>query len=264
MRRRHSPIRGSRKHVLDWTGRAEFCIELLQTVAPVEARISRASRWMPRGYGAPEEARLETFGPEILPDRQVWEQLRKWWLAHEQGANTPNWDIALGCEIDGRPGVILVEAKANVRELSAAGKAIRTDASEASTANDQQIGAAIAEACDGLRCFNEAIAISCDSHYQLSNRIAFTWKLATLGVPSVLVYLGFLGDEGIRDAGEPLSDDAHWQRVFKEYARSVIPLDLFDRRLECGAASAWFLSRSRPVLSASPAAEDSQTTSQFS
>lgn len=260
MERSNSQFRGSRKHVLDWTSQPEFCVELLQTVMPAEARITSASRWMPRGYAAPDEARLETFGPEILADRRIWEQLRKWWLAHEEGANTPNWDIALGCEIDGRPGAILVEAKANVPELNAARKSVRLDASEASAANHQQIGAAIAEACTGLRRFNEAIAISCDTHYQLSNRIAFTWKLATLGLPTVLLYLGFLGDEGIRNVGEPFSDDAHWQRVFNQYANSVVPLNLFERRLECGVAPAWFLARSRRVLSPSPTTKGGVST----
>lgn len=143
--------RGSRKHVLDWTGQPEFCVELLQIVAPVPVRISGASRWMPRGYVAPEEARLETFGPQILPNRHVWDCLRTWWLAHEHGANTPNWDIAVGCEIDGMPGVILVEAKANVPELSPTGKPLRADASGASAENHQRITAAIAEACAALR-----------------------------------------------------------------------------------------------------------------
>lgn len=102
---------------------------------------------MPRGYAAPDEARLETFGPQILPNPEVWERLRKWWLAHEQGANTPNWDIAMACEIDDMPGVILVEAKANVPELSPAGKPLRADASRASAENHQRITAAIDEAC---------------------------------------------------------------------------------------------------------------------
>jgi len=48
-----------------------------------------------------------------------------------------------------------------------------------------------------------------DSHHQLANRLAFTWKLATLGIPVVLLY--FTGrDEGIADAGEPILDDAYW------------------------------------------------------
>jgi hypothetical protein len=59
--------RGSRKHVLDWTERPEFCAELLQLVAPVECRLTAQSKWMPRGYRSPDEARLETFGPEVLP-----------------------------------------------------------------------------------------------------------------------------------------------------------------------------------------------------
>jgi hypothetical protein len=55
-------MRGSRKHVLDWTSRQEFCSELLQLVAPIDVRVTPWSRWMPRGHGKPEEARLETFG----------------------------------------------------------------------------------------------------------------------------------------------------------------------------------------------------------
>ena len=111
-------FRGSRKHVLDWTSRPEFLVELLQLVAPVEVRILATSLWMPRGYDSIEEARLETFGRRALPNESAWTALRTWWLAHEEGANTPNWDIALSCEIEGRSGLVLVEAKAHVPELS--------------------------------------------------------------------------------------------------------------------------------------------------
>jgi hypothetical protein len=83
-------FRGSRKHILDWTSKPDFCVELLRLIQPVEARITARSSWMPRGYGATEEARLETFGPEALPKEGVWQTLRRWWLAHERGANTPN------------------------------------------------------------------------------------------------------------------------------------------------------------------------------
>jgi hypothetical protein len=244
-------FRGSRKHVLDWTTRPEFSVELLQLVASVDARISAHSRWMPRGYSAPDEARLETFGPRILPDSPVWSRLRQWWLVHESGANTPNWDIAAGCEIEGRPGLILVEAKANVPELNVAGKSLDAAASEASADNHEQIGRAIDEACTELRRINATTAISRDSHYQLSNRVAFAWKLATLGIPTVLVYLGFLADEGIVDAGAPFADSAQWERAFAQYAHPIVPKDLFERRIECGAAAAWLLVRSRPVLQVS-------------
>ena len=59
-----------------------------------------------------------------------------------------------------------------------------------------------------------------DSHYQLANRLAFKWKLATLGIPVVLLY--FTGrDEGIADAGEPILDDAHWQALSPGHAFDV-------------------------------------------
>jgi len=245
-------FRGSRKHVLDWTNRPEFCVELLRLVAPVDVRISARSVWMPRGYRAPDEARLETFGPQVLPNSEVWLGLRKWWLAHELGANTPNWDIAMGCEIEGRPGVIVVEAKANVPELSVAGKPVDSTASAASAENHQRIGRAINEACAELQRISASTAINRDSHYQLSNRVAFAWKLASLGVPTVLVYLGFLGDEGIKDAGAPFTDSAHWEATFAEYAHSMVPKDLFERRIDCRAAPAWFQVRSRHVIETSP------------
>jgi hypothetical protein len=156
---------------------------------------------MPRGYSHPEEARLDTFGLAVLPDSRAWSALRPWWLAHEGGANTPNWDIAMSCEIEGRPGLVLVEAKANVPELGTAGKPLDAAASPASHDNHDRIGQAIAEANSGLRGIAPSISLSRNSHYQLCNRLAFSWKLASLGIPTVLVYLGFCGDHGIADAG---------------------------------------------------------------
>ena len=95
------------------------------------------------------------------------------------------------------------------------------------------------------------MAISQKSHYQLSNRIAFAWKLASLGIPTVLVYLGFCGDDGIRDAGEPFRDEAHWNETFAQYAHTLVPQGLFNQRLDCGKAPAWFLVRARDVLEVS-------------
>ena len=240
--------RGSRKHVLDWTERPEFCLELLQLVSPpVDARITARSRWMPRGYGARGEARLETFRPSVIPEAD-WAGLRRWWLAHERRANTPNWDIALACEIERRPGLTIVEAKANAPELSVGGKPSDVDASAASRENHERIGQAINEACTALQRISAKTAISHTSHYQLSNRIAFAWKLASVGVPTVLVYLGFLGDVGIADAGAPFVDDAHWKHVFAEYTHGVVPENLFETRIDCGAAPTWFLVRSRKII----------------
>jgi hypothetical protein len=173
-------------------------------------------------------------------------------LTHSVGANTPNWDIAAGCLIDDTPGLILVEAKANWPELGEGGKPQTSNASERSKDNHERVGKAIQEACTGWRQLDSRVDIKQSSHYQLANRLAFTWKLATLGIPVVLMYLGFTGDEGIRDAGEPFKDDADWQRAFRQYADASIPADLFDRRLAFGSTPVWLLSRSQPVIEQSP------------
>ena len=68
----------------------------------------------------------------------------------------------------------------------------------------------------------------------------------------VLIYLGFTGDEGIRDAGEPFADHDDWQRAFHKYPQETVPLDLFERRLEVERVPVWLLSRSRPVIEISP------------
>lgn len=247
-------LRGSRKHVLDWTSTPAFLDELFALVSPVACRRSPGSIWMPQGHTSGLEARLETFGPRAYPDHPAWLTLKDWWLVHPARANTPNWDIAVSCEIEGRPGLLLVEAKANVPELGVAGKRLskKVVGNANSMANHERIGLAIAEARAGLEPALPGISISRDSHYQLANRLAFSWKLATLGIPTVLLYLGFTGDEGIRDAGMPFANDEHWQDVFGAHLKSVCPTAPLVGPVNVGAAPFWVLSRSRPVLEVSP------------
>ena len=48
--------------------------------------------WLPLGYNAPEEARLNRFGLYALQGAIDWQLLNDWWLVHKQGASTPNWE----------------------------------------------------------------------------------------------------------------------------------------------------------------------------
>jgi hypothetical protein len=242
--------RGSRKHVLDWTGHETFLTEFEQFLAPCPVSFPYKDAFMPNG-DSPVEARLERFGPYWLPEKKpVWNALKDWWLCHKAGANTPNWDIAAVCEIEGRSGLVLVEAKANWRELGKAGKSIKANASDNTRQNDNRIAAAIKEACEGWRHLDKRVSIKHDSHYQLANRLAFAWKLASLGIPVVLVYLGFTGDEGIR---KPFKDNAAWQDAFYKYTFGNVPLDLFGKRLKVESTPIWLLSRCRQVTEMSPA-----------
>lgn len=99
------------------------------------------------------------------------QQLRDWWLAVPKRANTPNWDLASTCRIEGRQGLLLVEAKAHTKELSYDGK--RTPDTENGRRNRKRIGSAIEEAnADLEHVTGESWGISRDACYQLSNRFA--------------------------------------------------------------------------------------------
>ena len=234
--------------MLDWVEQPRFLPELLALVAPIKCRVTASSVWQPVNYQFPDEAKLDSFGPRAIPDRGKWESVREWWLGHQRRANTPNWDIALGCEVEDKPGFILVEAKANLPELSEEGKRRTVDASVKSSENHEHIRKAIADARDALSSRLPGISIDINRHYQLSNRIAFAWKLASLGVPTVLVYLGFTGDTGIENVGAPFTSDQHWQETFYGHLKGVCPSPLVEQQIDVGPASFWLIVRSRPVF----------------
>lgn len=244
--------RGSRKHILDWVESPTFDRELEALLQPVDVSIPVGAKRMPTSHKDATEARLETFGPKALPSHSAWRHLLPWWLKHAAGANTPNWDLAVTCDIDGWRGFCLVEAKANVRELSRSGKALGAKASPNSKANHVHIAAALRESAASLTRAGFRSEFSVDKSYQLANRIACATQLATWGIPVVLVYLGFLGDTGIRDVGEPLIDAAHWDHLFAEHLWEIAPGIPPNGRVNIGAGF-WVLSRSRPVMSISPA-----------
>jgi hypothetical protein len=234
-------VRGSRKHVLDWVERPTFPADLLALASPVRCEPSDQSMWMPESHDSPGEARLEDFGPAAMPGHHAWTPLSSWWLRHHRGANTPNWDLALSCLVESRPGLVLVEAKANEPELSPAGKRPAVG-SDRSCQNHDHISLAITEAREALAARFPSISIGRDRHYQLSNRIAFAWKLATLGVPTVLIYIGFLGDTGVANVGAPFRDDGHWQRTFASHLAEICsdPSATSRFRQVARASGSWF------------------------
>lgn len=149
-------------------------------------------------------------------------------------------------------GLVLIEAKANEEELTRPDpKRSSAKGTTRSVQNDERIRAAIEEARQALETRVPGISISCDNHYQLSNRIAFAWKLASLGLPVALVYLGFTGDDGIAAAGRPFADQEDWLRVFNEKCLKVWPEPMISP-IQTANAPFWIVTRSRPVLEASP------------
>ncbi len=194
--------------------------------------VSPSDRWMPAGFKEIKEAELN-HAPRLVPaDRGL--KLAEWWLAERsKRSKTPNFDIASTCTIEGKPGILLIEAKAHDEELrnEDAGKPLKVGAAAASKANHERIGSAIEGARLGLtQATSLEWRISRDSHYQMSNRFAWAWKLTDLGMPVVLVYLGFLNAKEMADKGKPFSTHAAWGTVVREHSASLFPGEVWDRR----------------------------------
>jgi hypothetical protein len=187
---------------------------------------------MPEGFEIRKEAQLHQA--TRLLDGNIRRLLGLWWLPPErQDARTPNFDIASTCLIEGRPGLLLVEAKAHDEELKkeAVGRNLSEDASEDRKASHLTIERAIAAAQKGLSSATSlAWHIARDSHYQMSNRFAWAWKLAECGVPVILVYLGFLNAREMADRGEPFSNQASWEALVKTHSASLFPAEVWNRR----------------------------------
>lgn len=241
---------GSRMHMLDWVeGLAGPFRDSLNTlIAPTGAKLLPSAKWMP--YSSTEqgrrEARLMIDDGFISELRQS--ALRAWWLGGgDPRGNEPNWDLAATAVWpDGREGLVLIEATAHAGELSEAGKEPPPKAAPRRHENHQSIGAAIKDARDALGGAEAGVNISRDRHYQLSNRIAFAWKLARLGTPVALVYLGFCGDKGMGPGF--LRSESHWREVFEAHARPVFPRNMLEREIPCGMASFWLLVRARMAV----------------
>ena len=213
-------------------GPAKQCANRLEALAAPFAQVFTSDRWMPRGFDDVEEAQLDKATRLLDPNLRT--ELAAWWLAPaSRQAMTPNFDIATTCMIEGRPGLILVEAKAHDEELKkeAAGRSLSADASDDRKASHETIGAAIRSACSSLSDETSLPwRISRDSHYQMSNRFAWTWKLATLGIPVVLIYLGFLKADEMADRGQPFMEPSGWGRLVLSHSQSLFPPDVWNRQ----------------------------------
>lgn len=232
--------RGSkpRCHLLTHGTADEVAAALTALVAPF-ARVSADDSWMPVGFTEVQEAELNK-APRLL-NAKIRTQLGTWWLpAYRQTARTPNFDIASTCTVGGVPGLLLIEAKAHAQELSKeeTGRVLDAEASDERRASHGTIGTAIAEAAAGLTLATAAPChISRDTHYQMANRFAWAWKLTELGVPVVLVYLGFLHADEMQDRGARFTSHDDWQQLVQAHSAPLFQVNPWEQAWMCNGHS---------------------------
>ena len=243
-------LKGSRLRCLLLTGDAPNKVaSFLNSLVTSNALVTADDCWAPRGFLEPKEAKLgET--PRFLPapNRAA---LTRWWLARPGSANTPNWDLVSTCLIKNRTGLVLIEAKAHEAEFA------DDRCGATNQENLQQIENALGEATVGWNALASGFALSASSHYQLSNRFAVAWKLATMGIPIVLVYLGFLDAQEMAGGSRVLfNDHAKWRRCVLARSKGTIPEHAWDSAFDVEGTPLIVLIRSAVVgIHARPASD---------
>jgi hypothetical protein len=123
--------------------------------------------------------------------------------------------------------LVLVEAKAYDRELDPRGKS-----GLGNPDNHVRIGNAIKTANAGLNSVLPGWDLTVDSHYQLANRFAWSWKLTSVGIPVILVYLGFLKAEEMSNRGRPFADHDAWCAYMVQYSQDSVPVACWEQPLD--------------------------------
>lgn len=242
------PPRGSRKHVLELLAQPDYEDIINVMLSGTGTTVSFTDPHQPTGFASPSEDELLIFCRKHFGDvlDAAHLDVGQWWTLHN--GTTPKWDLLSTIRVGNRRGLLLVEAKAHARELEETGKSLRSTASLSSRNNHEFIGSCIESASNELNRHLPGFRLSRDRHYQLSNRIAWAWKVASCDMPVVLLYLGFTGDTYFCDS---LRDDVEWRSLMTSYLHAVAPPDFAKERLDIGAGSLQFLVRSMPVFSVS-------------
>lgn len=242
-------LRGSRRHILDLVSTGTASETLTGLIAGVGGRVDPSHRIRPVSHVEPGEWDLRRFCRECAPQGADLARLDEWWVSEQYTG--PTWDLLAECTLNGRPGILMVEAKAHESELQLHGKLQSADASEQSNANHARISESLARTQAWFRrAVDTESNISAASHYQLANRLSGVEALASCGVPAILMYLGFRGDTYFKS--DYFRDDDHWQQVMLGYIAGVVPAGWIGQTTahERGG-SVTMLIRSLPILQVS-------------
>lgn len=230
--------RGSYRHMLDFASAHNFREVMNGFLSGTDSILAKADHRHPCGRSNKHEwteCELEDHLKRYpLPEYSGLD--RRWWIAYK--GSRPTWDLVSHIEVDGKPGLLLVEAKAHFDEMDEKNTKSPADLkNERSVANDLSIRLRLAESNLALTQMGLGeFHLSADHDYQLSNRVAYLHKIASDGVPAVLMYLGWIeSPDWLTDA---FPDSSAWERAVKTHFTRVGPAEFIGskRRSKTGAS----------------------------
>ncbi len=210
-------MKGSKKHILSLIDDKEFIEKMNTLLVGTNTILENKNSIFPKSFDIPNEKTLSTFLRDVWKNKELGNEFTRWWI--EFGSRTPQWDIISKCKINGTDGILLVEAKAHKSEITGdKGKKIENEPKKIK--NHNHIKAAINKANESINELNDSanLKLNIDVCYQLSNRVASTWWLASHNIPVTLIYLGFLNDNYFKDK---FQSDKDWQNCFEKHTKTV-------------------------------------------
>ncbi len=213
--------RGSYRHMLDFVSASNFREIMSRLLDGTGAVLGTEDNRHPCG-----RSKKKDWTECELEDYLKWHPIpgyigldRRWWIAFK--GTRPTWDLICHLNFDGKPGLLLVEAKAHVGEMGEKNsKSAVDEKNDRSVANDLSIRLRLAETNLGLNALGlGSFHLSADHDYQLSNRIAYLHKLANDGVPTVLMYLGWIGSPDWTT--DPFTTESTWDEAVKGHFERV-------------------------------------------
>jgi len=168
-----------------------------------------------------------------------------WWTPF--GGKAPTWDLLCPITFTGTLGLLIVECKAHQSEMVQSRRTLKlAEMSISSFRNHVSIARKLLDAnCALDRLGFGRYALSLSVAYQLSNRIAYLHHLASLGVPTVLMYLGWLRSPDCRGA-RPFQDHAAWNDAVTFQFEKIGPRAFLETS-HTSRASFQMIVRSLPV-----------------
>jgi hypothetical protein len=229
--------KGSYRHMLDLVTASNFREVMSDLLAGTDASLADTDFRHPCGRSRKEdraEVKLEDY-LKRYPVLGYSGLDRRWWIAFK--GSRPTWDLVCHINMAGKPGLLLVEAKAHFSEMGEKNKKSAADPeNDRSIANDLSIRLRLAEA--SLRLTELGLGgfrLSADHEYQLSNRLAYLQKLASDGIPTVLMYLGWLTSPDWPNDAFP--DGTEWEKCVTSHMSKIGPDSFVGPRHHIGAGA---------------------------
>lgn len=236
---------GSRPRCLLLThgARQRVADRLTELVAPA-ASVSASDVWCPDGFHRPREVTLVGCDERLL-DRAHQLALARWWIGARgeelvMGKRTaaglratrrtlPTWDLASTARAGRARVLMLGAATAHLGEL------VRRARTRRPRTNQGTIGPALAEATRGLDAVTPGWNLT-RAPRPLAHQLAWAWKLASLGVPVMVVYVGFLHVSEAETEHAWCPERESWSVDLRSHLTHVVPAGAWGARLPIGHA----------------------------